>query len=202
MRNVKDVYVSAEFAYQHLKGIYESNLIGRYANGDYILMRKLSEGAYEVECESEDELIQDMMYDMYGLSSIRKILAEVGKDLPFIDELIIEFEDDTVESIQFDAFYMAEERTGWLYLEDGTSVEITEERENLKPEDQFFSIRRHCSEKDFDDDTYHKTMGVIEETAGDLTVIKEEVIRMIEKYGYAPPDDRLEIRLPFDDGEE
>lgn len=50
----------------------------------------------------------------------------------------------------------------WLYLESGRSIEITLESYCIPKEKQFFSIRLHCSDDEFDDDVYKKTCGIIE----------------------------------------
>lgn len=65
-----------------------------------------------------------------------------------------------------------------LYLPNDTSIEITHEEDGLK-EEQYFSVRHHCSNEDFDNDTYRGTMGVIAE--GTSSVI-EEIAVMVEKY--------------------
>jgi len=49
----------------------------------------------------------------------------------------------------------------WLYLSDGTSIEVTQEQDGLAEKDYFFSVRHHCSDDDFDNDLYHSTCGEI-----------------------------------------
>lgn len=51
----------------------------------------------------------------------------------------------------------------WLYLSDGTSIEITQEQEGIPEEDYYFSVRHHCNDEDFDNGIYHGTCGVIDE---------------------------------------
>lgn len=64
----------------------------------------------------------------------------------------------------------------WIYLSDDTTIEITHESYDVKQ--PFFSICRNCSEKDFEDDTYHATCGVISsEVADNMT----EVIQLLTK---------------------
>ena len=50
----------------------------------------------------------------------------------------------------------------WIYLDNGRSVEITHEEYNLPEDKQFYSVRLHCSEKEFDDDIFYATCGVID----------------------------------------
>ena len=48
-------------------------------------------------------------------------------------------------------------------MSDGTSIEITQEQEGLKEDDYLFSVRHHCNDKDYDNDVYHGTCGVIDQ---------------------------------------
>lgn len=50
----------------------------------------------------------------------------------------------------------------WICLKSGRSMEITHEMNGLDEDSWYYSIRLHCSEKEFDDDIYHSTMGVID----------------------------------------
>jgi len=55
------------------------------------------------------------------------------------------------------------EPQAWIYLEDkDRSIEITHEKEGLSQDEEFYSLRLHCSEEEFDNDDFHSTMGVIE----------------------------------------
>ena len=49
----------------------------------------------------------------------------------------------------------------WIYLKSGRSLEITHEEDGLPKNEQYFSIRLHCSEEEFDNGDYYKTCGVI-----------------------------------------
>ena len=49
----------------------------------------------------------------------------------------------------------------WIYLESGRSLEITHEEDGLSENKQYFSIRLHCSEEEFDNGEYSNTVGVI-----------------------------------------
>ena len=78
--------------------------------------------------------------------------------------------------IDFDTETSLGEPQAWIYLKDGTSIEVTHEEDGLDPEDQYYSARHHCSEEDFENDVYHSTMGVIDQCSGTM----EEVTRFIE----------------------
>ena len=49
----------------------------------------------------------------------------------------------------------------WIYLKSGRSLEITHEEDGLPENEQYFSIRLHCSEEEFDNGEYSSTIGVI-----------------------------------------
>lgn len=55
------------------------------------------------------------------------------------------------------------EPQAWIYLNNGRSIEITHEEEGIEPDEQFFSVRLHCTESEFDKREYYKTIGVIDE---------------------------------------
>ena len=49
----------------------------------------------------------------------------------------------------------------WIYLKSGRSLEVTHEEDGLPENEQYFSIRLHCSEEEFDNGEYSSTVGVI-----------------------------------------
>ena len=49
----------------------------------------------------------------------------------------------------------------WIYLKSGRSLEVTHEEDGLSENKQYFSIRLHCSEEEFDNGEYSSTVGVI-----------------------------------------
>ena len=49
----------------------------------------------------------------------------------------------------------------WIYLKSGRSIEVTHEEDGLPENEQYFSIRLHCSEEEFDNGEYSSTIGVI-----------------------------------------
>lgn len=66
----------------------------------------------------------------------------------------------------------------WLYLSDGTSIEITYEQEGLPEEEYHFYVRHHCSDKDFDNDVYHGTCGVIDQAFFDELCCVQECLKI------------------------
>lgn len=49
----------------------------------------------------------------------------------------------------------------WIYLKSGRSIEVTHEEDGLPENEQYFSIRLHCSNEEFDNGEYSSTVGVI-----------------------------------------
>ena len=49
----------------------------------------------------------------------------------------------------------------WIYLKSGRSLEVTHEEDGLPENEQYFSIRLHCSNEEFDNGEYSSTIGVI-----------------------------------------
>lgn len=69
------------------------------------------------------------------------------------------------------------EPQGWLYLSNGRSLEVTYECAGIPNEkDYFFSVRLHCSDKEFDNDSFHATCGVVEESFADNQIELTELL--------------------------
>ena len=49
----------------------------------------------------------------------------------------------------------------WIYLKSGRNIEVTHEEDGLPENEQYFSIRLHCSNEEFDNGEYSSTVGVI-----------------------------------------
>lgn len=93
----------------------------------------------------------------------------------------------TMQEILFDIKNQFEENANsygepqaWLYLEDkDRSIEITHEKEGLSKDEEFYSLILHCNEKEFDNDDFYSTNGIIERyNAG--TISDEQLIEGIE----------------------
>lgn len=54
------------------------------------------------------------------------------------------------------------EPRAWLYLPNGRTIEVTHEEEGLDTKDQYFSVRLHCTDKEFDNMSFDTYMGIIE----------------------------------------
>lgn len=75
------------------------------------------------------------------------------------NELLLHCNSNTNVSINFNDETALGEPRAWLSFSDNTSLEICHEEDNLKT--PFYSVRLHCSEDDFDNNTYKDTCGVI-----------------------------------------
>ena len=69
------------------------------------------------------------------------------------------------------------EPQAWVYLEDkDRSIEIVQEKDGLPEDEEFYSLRLHCSEEEFENDDFHSTIGVVEvyntETISDEQIVK------------------------------
>ena len=94
--------------------------------------------------------------------------------------------------IWFDDHTPLGEPQAWIYLKDGTSIEITHEESGLALEDQYFSARHHCSEDDFENNVYHSTMGVIDQRSGSFADIANMIERLIREIGVKEEPDTPE----------
>lgn len=68
----------------------------------------------------------------------------------------------------------------WISLSDRTSLEITLESAGLLPSGYFYSVRHHCSEKEFENNAYAETMGVMATyTAHDMAGLQKTVMVLL-----------------------
>ena len=65
----------------------------------------------------------------------------------------------------FDDETMYCEPSFWMQLQHGRYLEIV--YEDTGDDDRYYSWRVHCNEKEFDDDIFHETLGVIDGTNSD-----------------------------------
>lgn len=54
------------------------------------------------------------------------------------------------------------EPRAWVYLPNGRTIEVTHEEEGLDTKDQYFSVRLHCTDKEFDNMSFDTYAGVID----------------------------------------
>jgi hypothetical protein len=54
------------------------------------------------------------------------------------------------------------ESQAWLEIDKNRSIEITHEKEGLPKNEEFYSLRLHCNNEEYDNDKFNKTMGIID----------------------------------------
>ena len=167
--------ITAKSALDHLEALYKLNSIPKTADGDFVICHENGWFAQAPD-EAAAELSEG---SLKGIDQIRERLVELDGMSP-VPELVIS---DYV--VFFDTETEYGEPQAWIYLKDGTSLEITHEEHGLTLKDQYFSVRHHCSEEDFERDLYHSTMGVIETCTGGLDGISGMLDRICEKVGIA-----------------
>lgn len=167
--------ITTESALEHLELLYELSGFSDITSDNFMT-------AYDTDwlpCPPE-EVVESFSSDLESVDDIRANickLARKGIALPIpeivLDGYLILFDDHTALG----------EPCAWIYLKDKTSVEITHEESGLDLKDQYFSVRHHCSEEDFENDVYHSTMGVIEQCSGGLASIAGMLERIIKESG-------------------
>lgn len=145
--------ISVTDASRLLNAAYQANVIGKLANGEFVVCHE--NGWFGV---APDELAEKLSKDINGIDTLLKALKKQEVMPPNINSIRIlgvelDFSDETSLG----------EPQAWVYLDSGESIEITHEEDGLDVSDMYYSVRLHCSEEDFEKDLYHKTMGVIQE---------------------------------------
>ena len=115
----------------------------------------------------------------------KEYLRRVGEMEDWEDVSIVE--SDIIHSPLFDWNGQTEfgEAQAWYLLKDGTTIEVCHETEGLKPNEYYYSLRRHCTNEDFDNDTFHDTMGVMESYHGSAEQMRDILDRYLRKMGEA-----------------
>ena len=167
--------ITTESALAHLELLYRLNGIGKTAAGDFVI-------AYTGGWAScpPNEAAEDLAGRLESVDAIRAKISELAPEgvlLPMPELVLDNF------AICFDEETAFGEPQAWLCLKDKTSVEITHEEQGLTSKDQYFSVRHHCSEEDFENGAYDSTMGVIEQCAGNLADIAEMLERIVGETG-------------------
>ena len=78
------------------------------------------------------------------------------------------------------------EPRAWVYLPNGRTIEVTHEEEGLDTKDQYFGVRLHCTDKEFDNMSFDTYTGIIDYCTSprtsnvlDVSFIKGALNRMI-----------------------
>ena len=170
------VCITSESAEMLLNLWWELGGIPKTAFGEYVICHE--NGWFSL---SPDEAAADLQKDLAPVDMIRGNMIALGLSSPPIPDLLIRAADAGKDyAISFDDETALGEPQAWIYFKDGSSAEITHEENGLEPEKQYFSLRHHCSEEDFDNDVYHETMGVIEDCSGGLADIAPMLQRLAD----------------------
>lgn len=129
------------------------------------LKEHLNNNGYRSKWTSDSIILvdDDESSELYEIITIIKD-REIGY---FISPVEI---DDILNDIkdQFEKeWYCSEcgEPRAWVYLPNGRSIVITHEQDGLDVKDYFFSVRLHCTDKEFDNMSFDTYVGVIESYA-------------------------------------
>ncbi len=76
-----------------------------------------------------------------------------------INDILLEIKRQFQEEENFTAYG---EPQAWIYLDNGRSIEVTHEEDGLDESDQFFTVRLYCTEAEFENQYFNKTIGVID----------------------------------------
>lgn len=136
------------------------------------------------------KLFIDRMADPNGYHYAKDIIRiTYGKNVLY-DKA--EFENSILDKFIKDAKEQLEEQKccselgepqAWIYLPNGRSLEITHEENGLQQEDQFYSWRVHCSDKEYEKEKFCKTNGVIDYIVSDD--INDTTLRENISWAYA-----------------
>ena len=64
------------------------------------------------------------------------------------------------------------EPQAWISIGKNRSIEITHEKNLLPKDEEFYSLKLHCSEEEFDNDAFNTTIGIIETYA--TSIVSDE----------------------------
>lgn len=69
------------------------------------------------------------------------------------------------------------EPQAWIDLDNGRCIEATHEEYGLDEDEQYYSVRVHCSDDEYYNGLYHSTVGIISQYFGD----EKETISLLNK---------------------
>lgn len=178
---VERVSVFYRDAVNIIHALYDCNRLSKLKNGDCVCFYNESEGfSAGWHAVSESEAAQELKDSLEGVTEAMNAIREEGGKPPAIEGFILHQKNGDYRIAEFSGETPLGEPQMWIYLGDGTSIEVTHEEDGLAPEEQYFSIRHHCSEKDFENDAYHKTCGVIaQEASNDVSFIGNALMALI-----------------------
>ena len=135
------ITITKESAMLLLDRLYKAGLVGKYSTGEYVI-------ASETGCfgMTPEEAAEDLSPKLADIDLLLKRSA--FKDITIPDLLICDPLANSKHVVNFDSKTEHGEPQAWIYLKDGSSIEITHEEYCLDPNEQYFSLRHHCSEEE------------------------------------------------------
>lgn len=97
-----------------------------------------------------------------GLDAINRHLYVPQASEPFepnYDDLIADLKDQLQQGKQTTELG---EPQAWVELENGRSIEVTLEQHGLEGKGQFYSVRLHCNQREYENNDFSSTNGVID----------------------------------------
>lgn len=137
--------------------------MGTWRTTDHVVL----EGStyYLMECETwgvelpgiivdaSGKVIMDEVFDGLDAENVLDLRAVVQTDKFYAD--VVQQMIDKVNETSYG------EPQAWIYLNNGRTIEVTFEQEMLSSEEQFYSVRLHCNEKELEGGEFHGTLGVM-----------------------------------------
>ena len=185
------ITITKESAMLLLDQLYKAGMVGKYSTGEYVIASETGCFGMTPEEAAEDLAPKLAEIDLL-METARSDVRSALRDITLPDLMVSDPLANSKHVITFDSETAHGEPQAWIYLKDGSSIEITHEEYCLDPNEQYFSLRHHCSEEDFENDVYHSTMGVIDECSGGLVAIAPMLQRITDAIGISdePHDDR------------
>lgn len=191
------ITITKESAMLLLDQLYKADMIGKYSTGEYVIASETGCFGMTPEEAAEDLAPKLVEIDLLMETASLGVRSSALRDITLPDLMVSDPLANSKHVITFDSETAHGEPQAWVYLKDGSSIEITHEEYGLEPNEQYFSLRHHCSEEDFENDVYHSTMGVIDECSGGLAAIAPMLQRITDAIGISdePHDDSKTIVL-------
>ena len=188
------IRTSADYAQKLLEAMYKLGNLGKTVHGDYMVATE-DGGWTTLSLEDAASHLSENLADVDGIC---RILADSGSDLPELDMLDLVIRGRHYP-VPFDDETALGEPCAWVYLADETSIEVVHEESDLGLKEQYYSARLHCSQEDFDNDVYHKTMGIIDQACGGLSEIAPFIIREATARCVIPMEKTVPVKItvPF-----
>lgn len=111
--------------------------------------------------EREDGACNDVKILDTGMAYVMEPYSgDINRNAAILAAASYEAFNDLVSGVDTDETEYGEERH-WITLRNGRSIEVTHEENGLPQDKQYWSLRLHCSNDEFDANKFWGTMGII-----------------------------------------